>query len=554
MGRTIDLNSLIRYDESVPRYGGKIKWEDNVGKIVNFEYDNIKSSFIINSYDKKNQLLNITFKIYNINTDKYTDGITKVKLDNNKKEIYAISKTLKYIKLCKKYGHTLSKVQRKYFGISQKLLNSGLTYLGYENFEDLLLKNNIKKKTNKTHNYFDVYLSHKEFFEKYDRFPVNSDYKNKLNNLVSKVCTVYILKENNMTYEDLFKKISHTNYNMEEYEYNKTITKFKEVCIKENKVISVKELQEKIGHDLRWIMERNKNIKSYKDFYIELGFKKESDLSKEEIIEKILNKQSKLNRPLMYDDFRNNDTFDDIGIHTINNIFGSLNMMKQELGLKINQEDMVSKSIKDFNLVISDIKHICNKVFEIDNRKTITGKDIDNFTQLNISQQTIRKYCNENGYTLRNIITDYGFELQNEGTGLTYSFDDGERVVSSLELCFSKKLREYGYTYNKDYKRDVRYNTFIKDYNDFMNCDYVIIINNKVKYIEIAGILNSEKEKFNYKNNLKINCNRKEKYRLKLMQKEKMLKDNNLDYFILFPSDFDDLDYLFENVLHINKI
>ena len=33
------------------------------------------------------------------------------------------------------------------------------------------------------------------------------------------------------------------------------------------------------------------------------------------------------------------------------------------------------------------------------------------------------------------------------------------------------------------------------------------------------------------------NSKSKEKYRLKLIEKEKMLKDNNLDYYILFPSD-----------------
>ena len=54
---------------------------------------------------------------------------------------------------------------------------------------------------------------------------------------------------------------------------------------------------------------------------------------------------------------------------------------------------------------------------------------------------------------------------------------------------FSKFLKDYGLKYNVDYFRDVKYSTFIPEYKNNMNCDYVIHINNKTIYIEIAGII-----------------------------------------------------------------
>ena len=80
------------------------------------------------------------------------------------------------------------------------------------------------------------------------------------------------------------------------------------------------------------------------------------------------------------------------------------------------------------------------------------------------------------------------------------------------------------------------YSQFIDDYTDKMNCDYVIHINDKVIYVEIAGIIESYKEWF-YNDRPISRSKSKERYRLKLKHKEQMLKDNGLSYFILFPCD-----------------
>ena len=69
-----------------------------------------------------------------------------------------------------------------------------------------------------------------------------------------------------------------------------------------------------------------------------------------------------------------------------------------------------------------------------------------------------------------------------------------------------------------------------------MNCDYLIHINDKDIYIEIAGIIEAYKKYFF--SNKKITCSKsKENYRQKLSIKQSMLKENNLNYYILFPCD-----------------
>ncbi|NRU52600.1 hypothetical protein [Clostridium beijerinckii] len=541
--------------ENLPRkiYKNKecIDWESAYGHKVKFIYDSITGYFTIGCYTKPEQLLEITCNIYNIKRTIYTSGLMACKITNTIDMIKDISKVKKYLKICKQKGVQLTNMQRKYYGFSQKILTSGCKYIGYESITDLQNRNSINKIKRCKYSYGDILISHREFFNKYDRFPVNSDYNNKVNMLVPKEKTVQILRENKMTYEDLFKHISNTNMSIEEYEYNKTINNFKDICIKENKVISVKLLQEKIGHDLRWISNRNTNIKSYYDFYSSFGFKKECDLNKKEVIKIIYKMQSKLDRPLMYNDFRDSDNFDEIGILSIRKHFGTMNQMKEELGLEINQEDMISKHVDDFDILVRELQFVCD-IVEKDDRNIVTSKDINSINRLNINYQSFQKRCLENNTSVRSVIDNYGFELQKEGNGLVYSFNDGERTVSQYELNFSNKLREYGYLYNKDYFRDVRYKEFINYYNDMMNCDYVIHIDNKAIYIELAGML-SGKNETKYKQNIDISSKSKQLYAEKLKLKENMLIQNGLNYFILFPSDLseNDLDFLFENKLNI---
>jgi len=90
--------------------------------------------------------------------------------------------------------------------------------------------------------------------------------------------------------------------------------------------------------------------------------------------------------------------------------------------------------------------------------------------------------------------------------------------------------------YNINYFRNIKYSTIDKTYTGRMDCDYKILYNNRIIYIEIAGLLDQYKTWF-LSNKSITNSKSKEEYRIKLVQKEKMLADNNTEYFILFPCD-----------------
>ena len=101
---------------------------------------------------------------------------------------------------------------------------------------------------------------------------------------------------------------------------------------------------------------------------------------------------------------------------------------------------------------------------------------------------------------------------------------------------FSKFLRDNNLKYNIDYFRDVKYSSFIPDCNNAMNCDYLIELNGECIYVEIAGLIEAYKDYY-YLHKEITASKKKEIYRKKLEEKEKMLKNNNLKYFILFPCD-----------------
>ena len=257
------------------------------------------------------------------------------------------------------------------------------------------------------------------------------------------------------------------------------------------------------------------------------------DFSKEKVIDSIRKMQFEVNRPLMYSDFKGSQV-GQITVSSIKKYFGSMNKMKLELGLEIVQESMMDK-IKSVVQMKSDLDELCEEIYQKENRKIITLKDIDRCSSIMSSSCYSRHLKLENS-SLRIYIESIGFQLQAEGNGLNYTFEDGEKVRSQYELDFSKLLRDkLNFQYNKDYTRDIRYKEFIPNYTGLLDCDYVIEYKNRKIYLEIAGMLRDHKS--NFVNNKEVSSKSKEKYRQHLILKDNMLKENNLEYYILFPSD-----------------
>lgn len=140
------------------------------------------------------------------------------------------------------------------------------------------------------------------------------------------------------------------------------------------------------------------------------------------------------------------------------------------------------------------------------------------------------------------------FEYNVLRNGMNYIFSDGEKVVSRYEYDFSNFLRGNNLIYNKTYFRNIPYKTLDKEYSGNMNCDYLIILNGKKIYIELAGILGNKSYQEAYRKNTPIKSKSKELYRQKLCQKRELFERNSLDYYILLPDEMNE--NMYKNILN----
>lgn len=319
--------------------------------------------------------------------------------------------------------------------------------------------------------------------------------------------------------------------------YDEYVEKYKRLSLERNRTVSHPELrlQEFDLPDARWLVKYcpDKTVKTFAEFVSWCGFVSRGIMTKEMAIKFIYKMQSMIDRPLMYDDFRGTGCYK-VPIPYITKYWKTMNKMKEELGLEIIQNSMIDKQISKEEFIEQIILLI--DIAKSENRDFITTKDMDNNIDV-LDSITLRKMANKYyNMPLSDYIESVGFRMGIKGHGINYDFNDGEHCTSQFEFIFSKYLRDNGFKYNKDYFRDIKYSKFINNYKGNMNCDYVIKYNNKIIYIEIAGIIEAYKTWY-YEDRQICRSKSKEKYRLKLKQKEQMLKDNNLIYFILFPCD-----------------
>ena len=302
----------------------------------------------------------------------------------------------------------------------------------------------------------------------------------------------------------------------------------------ENKMPTLRMYQEYLGGDLvDWLEMCGYNLTDEEKYEMRTRGGQSKNLSKEDCINIIIQMQSKLDRPLEYKDFKN-PAMDEIGITAIKKFWGSLNKMKTELGLEIVQESMMDKQLskEDFDNTVQSIIEFLKS----EGRNFTTTREINDnkgWVTYGTLDKMSKKYYNVN---LIQHLDSFGVIFGKQGNGLNYDFEDGEHITSQFEYMFSKYLKENGFEYNKSYFRDVKYRDFIPNYTGNMNCDYVIEIDGTKLYIEIAGIIVDYKTWY-YEDRVITHSKSKEKYRLKLKEKEQMLNDNGLDYFILFPCD-----------------
>lgn len=309
---------------------------------------------------------------------------------------------------------------------------------------------------------------------------------------------------------------------------------FINVSKKKGKALNLYDL---IDNDLglptsRWFIQNcpNDKVKTYNDFISYLGLKPNYHISKDHAIKQIMIKYESLNRHIKILDFYN-PIGEEIGIKTINNHWGTFNNMLTELNLPINQEDMISRQ-RPIGELKEDINRLCEYIYKTEGRKNISRDEINNCEWCLSVQAYDRWFKRELNMTVGDYIESIGYIPNKAGMGMVYEFEDGEVTTSKFEYDVSIYLRENNYTYSNTYNRNVRYKEFILDYEGNMDCDYVIKKDSEIWFVEVAGML--DYSKVNKKKDDKI----RERYKEHLNVKIRMLSDSNLNYKIIYPSDF----------------
>lgn len=453
------------------------------------------------------------------------------------------------LKVCKREGEAIliSKLKSNNINIDIKSLNNYFEketeYLTYQDFcrksgyrfkNDVLINGSFKDAGDLEIEDYRILV--KEYMLKNNKFPTQPEFKIK-NNLPSSSSFYRMLKRENITYTDFNKMVGNNIIHPSDYSYEYWLEKYIKISNQIGRAVKYEEMSKYNLPSTRWMVDNcnNPQVTNFSEFIeFEAKMIPRYNMTKEMAIEKILELQGKLDRPLQKKDLTSIED-GGIGQSSILKHWNSFNDMKRELNLKIVGEDMRSKH-KSLHDIKKDIARICVYVYETEKREIITQKDWSLLLDV-ASYPSCCRWLKEAGMNIREYISLIGFRYVEAGSGLNYDFEDGEHVKSQFEMIFSRVLKEkLNLEFNKDYFKEVRYATFISNYKGLLDCDYVIDYDNRKFYIEIAGMLRDYKE--NFLNNTPIASSKsKEKYRQKLMQKEQMLKDNNLEYHILFPSD-----------------
>ena len=400
--------------------------------------------------------------------------------------------------------------------------------------------------------YEDLIMLYKQYIDTYGEVPVFSKCDSKHNMPQGRIIN-RVIADKGITYNDFllqFGKVSHVR--TESKDYDAFVKRFKEICDKQGHAIVQKELfNNSYGlPNPNWFVKYcpDKNVKTYDDFVQWCGYESNKLKKDDEIVgQKLIELEKKLGRHITkYDLTLENLGFTEI---VVKRVYGSLNKAKKELGL------LPTPPIQPlpFEYYKEKLDEILDNIRIHTNRDIISWYDIE--SELNnphgIEHKTLTKSFKRVGIDIFAYIKSKGFMMNPSNFSFHYTFDDGERVVSSMEYEFSEYLRSLGYEYGRDYFRDVLYKTFSNEKSK-MNCDYKIMVDGIPLYVEIAGIIYNCKE--NDWRNHTFSSKQEKNYQQKMLKKEKRLIENGQHFLFLFKSEIFNDHY--KNILNekINEI
>lgn len=379
-------------------------------------------------------------------------------------------------------------------------------------------------------NYEDLVILYKQFIETYGRVPSTNDGKAKYNMPQQRIIK-RVLESSGISYNDFinqFGKYNHVRSSIDNYDTYIDIFKRKAKELG-RPLLSSELINNSYGlPSAQWLIKNCPDIKvkTYNDFVIWCGLKPNKIIhTKESISEQLLELEKELDRPITTTDITQSNV--GFSMIVINRLWGSLSKCKEDIGL------MKTKPVqpRPFSYYKENLLETLNYLRNNLNRNIISWKDIEGYSN-SANHKAYLKSFNREGIDIFAFIKDQGFLMNPSDFSFHYTFDNGERVVSTLEYDFSNYLNATGYQYKKDYIRDTMYKSFIPSLSKTrINCDYYI--NNKV--VEIAGMISNQNNNWY---NKKYPSKQENDYKEKLKYKQNLLEENNIPYLFLFPEDF----------------
>ena len=400
--------------------------------------------------------------------------------------------------------------------------------------------------------YDDLVILYKQYIEKYGEVPIFSKCDAKHNMPQGRIIN-RVIAEKGITYNDFllqFGKVSHVR--TESKDYDLYVKRFKEISDRIGHALVQKELfNNEYGlPNPTWFVKYcpDKNVKTYDDFVLWCGYESNKLKKDDELVgQKLIELEKKLGRHITkYDITLENVGFTEI---VVTRIYGSLNKAKKELGLlKTPPNQPLS-----FEYYKNLLDEILSNIKKNTDRNYISWADIESplYNKTSTEHKTFTKAFKRQGIDIFSYIKSKGFLMNPSSFSYHYTYDDGERVVSSMEYEFSSYLRSLGFNYNKNYYRDVLYKTF-SDEQSKMNCDYKIMIDGIPLYVEIAGIIYNCKDD-SWRDH-KFASKKENEYRDKMIKKEKRLIESGQHFLFLFKSEMfnDEYKTILQN--EINRI
>ena len=400
--------------------------------------------------------------------------------------------------------------------------------------------------------YDDLVILYKQYINAYGKVPTHATCDAKHNMPQARIIN-RVIEEKGITYNDFllqFGKVSHVRTESKDFELFKN--KFVKVCNDLGRTLKQSELSNNpYGLPNKgWFLKNcpDKNVKTYNDFVLWCGLESnKTEKDRDFVINTLINLEKELGRPITKEDISLEKT--GFSMIVLDRMFGGLTNAKNELGLMKS----VSAKPLSFEYYKTYLDNTLRKIKNNTDRDFISWYDIENtiYNDNPVDHKTLTKAFHRDGVDIFAYIKTKGFMMNPSNFSYHYTFDDGERIGSSMEYDFSTYLKSLGFEYKKDYYRDVLYKTF-SDEQSKMNCDYKIMIDDTPLYIEIAGIIYNCKDDDWHIH--QFSSKKENDYRDKMIKKEKRLIESGQHFLFLFKTEMFNDEYKIILQNEINRI